>query len=100
MTGRSPSRPSARKRVMKGGRVSESRQAEAAPPLAEERRRAATRKLFARLRSLEAILAADLRKRGKLPLSQAVDHWYAEAANPAATDASIVNAARAVVARN
>jgi hypothetical protein len=84
---------------MKSRRVSESGQA-AAPPLAEERRRAATRKLFARLRSLEAILAADLRKRGKLPLSQAVDHWYAEAANPAATDASIVNAARAVVARN
>jgi hypothetical protein len=84
---------------MKGGRVSEQSQA-AAPPLAEERRRMATRKLFARLRSLEAILAADLRKRGKLPLSQAVDQWYAEAANPAATDASIVNAARAVVARD
>jgi hypothetical protein len=84
---------------MKGGRVSESGQA-ARPPLAEERRRAATLKLFARLRSLEAILAADLRKRGKLPLSQAVDQWYAEAANPAATDASIINAARAVVARN
>ena len=99
MTGRSPSGPSARKRVVKSRRVSEPGQA-AMRPLAEERRRAATRKLFARLRSLEAILAADLRKRGKLPLSQAVDHWYAEAANSAATDASIVNAARAVVARN
>lgn len=98
-SGRSPSGPSSRKRVMKGGRAFEPGQA-ATPQLAEERRRTATRKLFARLRSLEAILAADLRKRGKLPLSQAVDHWYAEATNPAATDASIVNAARAVVARN
>lgn len=99
MTDRLPSGPSSRKRVMKGGRVSESGKA-AMPQPAEERRQAATRRLFARLLSLEAILAADLRKRGKLPLSQAVDQWYAEAANPAATDASIVNAARAVVARN
>jgi hypothetical protein len=64
---------------------------------AEERRKAATRKLFARIRSLEAILGADLRKRGSLLLSQAVDQWYAEATSTTATDVSITNAARAVI---
>ncbi|MGH7015179.1 MAG: hypothetical protein ACREEL_13670 [Stellaceae bacterium] len=64
---------------------------------AEERRKAATRKLFARLRSLEAIIGADLRKRGSLLLSQAVDQWYAEAISATATDVSITNAARAVI---
>ncbi len=65
---------------------------------AEERRKAATRKLFARIRSLEAILGADLRKRGSLLLSQAVDKWYAEATSATATDTTITNAARAVIA--
>lgn len=64
---------------------------------AEERRKAATRKLFARLRSLEAIIGADLRKRGSLLLSQAVDQWYAEAISATATDVSITNAARSVI---
>jgi len=64
---------------------------------AEERRKAATRKLFARLRSLEAIIGADLRKRGSLLLSQAVDQCYAEAISATATDVSITNAARAVI---
>lgn len=64
---------------------------------AEERRKAATRKLFARLRSLEAIIGADLRKRGSLLLSQSVDQWYAEAISATATDVSITNAARAVI---
>jgi hypothetical protein len=66
---------------------------------AEERRKAATRKLFARIRSLEAILGADLRKRGSLLLSQAVDKWYAEATSATATDTTITNAARAVIAQ-
>ena len=66
---------------------------------AEERRKAATRKLFARIRSLEAILGADLRKRGSLLLSQAVDQWYAEATSATATDVSITNAARAVISQ-
>ena len=66
---------------------------------AEERRKAATRKLFARIRSLEAILGADLRKRGSLLLSQAVDQWYAEATSTTATDVSITNAARAVISQ-
>jgi hypothetical protein len=66
---------------------------------AEERRKAATRKLFARLRSLEAILGADLRKRGSLLLSQAVDQWYAEAISASASDVTITNAARAVIAQ-
>jgi hypothetical protein len=61
-----------------------------------ERRR---RRLFARLRSLEAIVGADLRKRGSVVLMQAVDHWYAEAASTSATDVSITNAARAVIAQ-
>lgn len=65
----------------------------------EERRKAATRKLFARLRSLEAIVGADLRKRGSLMLSQAVDQWYAEAINAAASDVTITNAARAVISQ-
>jgi hypothetical protein len=64
---------------------------------AEERRKAATRKLFARLRSLEAIVGADLRKRGSLLLSQAVDQWYAEAISATASDVTITNAARAVI---
>ncbi|HZT52462.1 MAG TPA: hypothetical protein VFA22_11035 [Stellaceae bacterium] len=66
---------------------------------AEERRKAATRKLFARLRSLEAIVGADLRKRGSLLLSQAVDQWYAEAISATASDVTITNAARAVIAQ-
>ena|SRR5215469_885858 len=66
---------------------------------AEERRKAATRKLFARIRSLEAILGADLRKRGSLLLSQAVDQWYAEATSTTATDVSITNSARAVISQ-
>jgi hypothetical protein len=64
---------------------------------AEERRKAATRKLFARLRSLEAIVGADLRKRGSLLLSQAVDQWYAEAISASASDVTITNAARSVI---
>jgi hypothetical protein len=66
---------------------------------AEERRKAATRKLFARIRSLEAIVGADLRKRGSLLLSQAVDQWYAEATSATASDVSITNAARAVISQ-
>jgi len=66
---------------------------------AEERRKAATRKLFARLRSLEAIIGADLRKRGSLLLSQAVDQWYAEAISATANDVTITNAARAVISQ-
>jgi hypothetical protein len=65
----------------------------------EERRKAVTRKLFARLRSLEAIVGADLRKRGSLMLSQAVDQWYAEAISATANDVSITNAARAVISQ-
>jgi len=64
---------------------------------AEERRKAATRKFFARLRSLEAIVGADLRKRGSLVLMQAVDQWYSEAVSATATDVSITNAAKAVI---
>ena len=67
------------------------------PQQAEERRKAATRKFFARLRSLEAIVGADLRKRGSLVLMQAVDQWYSEAVSPTATDVSITNAAKAVI---
>lgn len=70
----------------------------AAVPTAEERRKAATRKFFARLRSLEAIVGADLRKRGSLVLMQAVDQWYNEAISLNATDVSITNAAKAVIA--
>ncbi|HLI20979.1 MAG TPA: hypothetical protein VKV32_07665 [Stellaceae bacterium] len=66
---------------------------------ADERRKAATRKLFARIRSLEAIVGADLRKRGSLLLSQAVDQWYAEATSGTASDVSITNAARAVISQ-
>jgi hypothetical protein len=65
---------------------------------ADERRKAATRKFFARLRSLEAIVGADLRKRGSLVLMQAVDQWYNEAISVSATDVSITNAAKAVIA--
>lgn len=64
----------------------------------DERRKAATRKFFARLRSLEAIVGADLRKRGSLVLMQAVDQWYSEAISATATDVSITNAAKAVIA--
>lgn len=70
----------------------------AAAPSADERRKAATRKFFARLRSLEAIVGADLRKRGSLVLMQAVDQWYSEAISTSATDVSITNAAKAVIA--
>lgn len=79
-----------------------SRPAAAARPVAasaaDERRKAATRKFFARLRSLEAIVGADLRKRGSLVLMQAVDQWYSEAISVTATDVSITNAAKAVIA--
>jgi hypothetical protein len=67
------------------------------PQQTEERRKAATRKFFARLRSLEAIVGADLRKRGSLVLMQAVDQWYSEAVSATATDLSITNAAKAVI---
>ena len=63
----------------------------------DERRRLATRKFFARLRSLEAIVGADLRKRGSLVLMQAVDQWYSEAISATATDVTITNAAKAVI---
>ena len=63
----------------------------------EERRKAAQRKFFARLRSLEAIVGADLRKRGSLVLMQAVDQWYSEAISATATDVTITNAAKAVI---
>src|SRR5262249_7373578 len=66
---------------------------------ADERRKAATRKLFARIRSLEAIVGADLRKRGSLLLSQAVDQWYSEATSGTASDVSITNAARNVISQ-
>ena len=79
-------------RPMSAGQIATAQQA-------EERRKAATRKLFARIRSLEAILGADLRKRGSLLLSQAVDQWYAEATSATATDVSITNAARAVISQ-
>lgn len=67
------------------------------PQQTEERRKAATRKFFARLRSLEAIVGADLRKRGSLVLMQAVDQWYSEAVSATASDVSITNAAKAVI---
>ena len=70
----------------------------AAATSVDERRKAATRKFFARLRSLEAIVGADLRKRGSLVLMQAVDQWYNEAISVSATDVSITNAAKAVIA--
>lgn len=69
----------------------------ATPQQTEERRKAATRKFFARLRSLEAIVGADLRKRGSLVLMQAVDQWYSEAVSATATDVTITNAAKAVI---
>lgn len=69
----------------------------AAAGSAEERRKAVTRKFFARLRSLEAIIGADLRKRGSVVLMQAVDQWYKEAISATATDVSITNAAKAVI---
>jgi hypothetical protein len=71
----------------------------AAGPSAEERRRAATRKLFARIRSLEAIIGADLRKRGSVVLMQAVDQWYNETIGANATEVTITNAAKAVIAQ-
>jgi hypothetical protein len=64
----------------------------------DERRKAATRRFYARLRSLEAIVGADLRKRGSLVLMQAVDQWYSEAIRATATDQSIASAAKAVIA--
>ena len=87
-----PAAPKAGARPMSVGQVATAQQA-------EERRKAATRKLFARIRSLEAIVGADLRKRGSLLLSQAVDQWYAEATSATATDVSITNAARAVISQ-
>jgi hypothetical protein len=74
------------------------RPAATAAASADEKRRAATRRFFARLRSLEAIVGADLRKRGSLVLMQAVDQWYSEAISATATDVSITNAAKAVIA--
>ena len=91
---RPAAKPAAKPAVARPG---ESPARQALAPQAEERRKAATRKLFARLRSLEAIIGADLRKRGSLLLSQAVDQWYAEAISATATDVSITNAARAVI---
>jgi hypothetical protein len=85
-------RPAATPRPLSPGQVATAAQA-------EERRKAATRKLFARIRSLEAIVGADLRKRGSLLLSQAVDQWYAEATSATASDVSITNAARAVISQ-
>ena len=73
------------------------RPAVAAAGSTEERRKAVTRKFFARLRSLEAIIGADLRKRGSVVLMQAVDQWYKEAISTTATDVSITNAAKAVI---
>ncbi|HUB94745.1 MAG TPA: hypothetical protein VL993_02445 [Stellaceae bacterium] len=83
--------------VAKAGGQSDSAARLASAQQAEERRKAATRKLFARLRSLEAIVGADLRKRGSLLLSQAVDQWYAEAISASASDVTITNAARSVI---
>ncbi len=85
-----------------GAGVAASRPAVAARPAGssastDERRKAATRKFFARLRSLEAIVGADLRKRGSVVLMQAVDQWYNEAISSTATDVSITNAAKAVI---
>jgi hypothetical protein len=88
--GHSQPRPATAPRPLSPGQVATAAQA-------EERRKAATRKLFARIRSLEAIVGADLRKRGSLLLSQAVDQWYAEATSATASDVSITNAARAVI---
>ena len=90
--GNSTPRPAAAGRPLSPGQVATAAQA-------EERRKAATRKLFARIRSLEAIVGADLRKRGSLLLSQAVDQWYAEATSATASDVSITNAARAVISQ-
>jgi hypothetical protein len=89
-----PPRPAT---VAKSGGPGESSARLASAQQAEERRKAATRKLFARLRSLEAIVGADLRKRGSLLLSQAVDQWYAEAISASASDVTITNAARSVI---
>jgi hypothetical protein len=89
-----PPRPAA---VPRSGGQSDSAARLASAQQAEERRKAATRKLFARLRSLEAIVGADLRKRGSLLLSQAVDQWYAEAISASASDVTITNAARSVI---
>ncbi len=91
-TGNSQPRPAAAVRPLSPGQAATAQQA-------EERRKAATRKLFARIRSLEAIVGADLRKRGSLLLSQAVDQWYAEATSGTASDVSITNAARAVISQ-
>ena len=91
--------------IRRGRRRSSSSADRAAPPIAQRNRRhralrrAATRKFFARLRSLEAIIGADLRKRGSVVLMQAVDQWYSEAINANATDVSITNAAKAVIAQ-
>ena len=91
-TAAAPQRPAAAPRPANPGAAASAAQA-------EERRKAATRKLFARIRSLEAIVGADLRKRGSLLLSQAVDQWYAEATSATASDVSITNAARAVISQ-
>ncbi|HXZ02958.1 MAG TPA: hypothetical protein VEI03_23420 [Stellaceae bacterium] len=77
--------------------VAPARPAAPGAPSADEKRRLATRKFFARLRSLEAIVGADLRKRGSLVLMQAVDQWYSEATSATATDVSITTAAKAVI---
>lgn len=77
--------------------ASAAKAAPSSPQQTEERRKAATRKFFARLRSLEAIVGADLRKRGSLVLMQAVDQWYSEAVSATATDVSITNAAKVVI---
>jgi hypothetical protein len=63
-----------------------------------ERSKAATRKLLGRLRSIEAVVTADLRKRGNPALTLAADRWYAEAIDAAANDKSILARARDVLA--
>jgi len=94
-----PAAPAPRPAAIAPAKPSDSAARLASAQQAEERRKAATRKLFARLRSLEAIVGADLRKRGSLLLSQAVDQWYAEAISATASDVTITNAARAVISQ-
>jgi hypothetical protein len=63
-----------------------------------ERAKAATRKLYARLRSIEAIVSGDLRKRGNQALTLAAERWYAEGISATADDKSIMARARDVLA--
>jgi hypothetical protein len=93
-----PATPISNGQATKPVQPAAARPAAAAASAVDEKRRAATRRFFARLRSLEAIVGADLRKRGSVVLMQAVDQWYAEAISATATDVSITNAAKAVIA--